>query len=104
MKKFGLLLLVLLISAGAFARGQKDAPVILESDGPQYVSPNNDGIKDTAVLGFTVKVKLKSLAGYIPKYGIQVIDKNGNVVNEIEGKEKRDISGKNPQISEEREA
>lgn len=93
MKKFGLLLLVLLISAGAFARGQKDAPVILESDGPQYVSPNNDGIKDTAVLGFTVKVKLRSLAGYIPKYGIQVIDKDGNVVNEIEGKEKRDISG-----------
>ena len=93
MKKFGLLMLALLLSVGVFARGQKDAPVILESDGPQYVSPNNDGIKDTAVLGFTVKVKLKSLAGYIPKYGIQVIDKNGNVVNEIEGKEKRDISG-----------
>ena len=82
-----------LLALGAFARGQKDAPVILESDGPQYVSPNHDGIKDTAVLGFTVKIKLRSLAGYIPKYGIQVIDKDGNVVNEIEGKEKRDISG-----------
>ena len=65
----------------------------MESDGPQYVSPNHDGIKDTAVLGFTVKIKLRSLAGYIPKYGIQVIDKDGNVVNEIEGKEQRDISG-----------
>lgn len=93
MKKFGLLMLTFLLSVGVFARGQKDAPVILESDGPQYVSPNNDGVKDTAVLGFTVKVKLRSLAGYIPKYGIQVIDKDGNVVNEIEGKEKRDISG-----------
>ena len=82
-----------LLALGAFARGQKDAPVILESDGPQYVSPNHDGIKDTAVLGFTVKIKLRSLAGYIPKYGIQVIDKDGNVVNEIEGKEQRDISG-----------
>lgn len=93
MKKVGLLLLALLLSVATFARGQKDAPVILESDGPQYVSPNNDGIKDTAVLGFTVKMKLRSLAGYIPKYGIQVVDKDGKSVNEIEGKEKRDISG-----------
>lgn len=93
MRKFWLPVLMALLALGAFARGQKDAPVILESDGPQYVSPNHDGIKDTAVLGFTVKIKLRSLAGYIPKYGIQVIDKDGNVVNEIEGKEKRDISG-----------
>ena len=93
MKKFWLPFLMALLALGAFARGQKDAPVILESDGPQYVSPNHDGIKDTAVLGFTVKIKLRSLAGYIPKYGIQVIDKDGNVVNEIEGKEQRDISG-----------
>lgn len=93
MKKLSVFLLMLFVTVGVFARGQKDAPVILESDGPQYVSPNNDGTKDTAVLGFTVKVKLKSLAGYIPKYGIQVINKDGEVVNEIEGKEKRDISG-----------
>ena len=93
MRKFWLPVLMVLLALGAFARGQKDAPVILESDGPQYVSPNHDGIKDTAVLGFTVKIKLRSLAGYIPKYGIQVIDKDGNVVNEIEGKEQRDISG-----------
>ena len=93
MRKFWLPVLMALLALGAFARGQKDAPVILESDGPQYVSPNHDGIKDTAVLGFTVKIKLRSLAGYIPKYGIQVIDKDGNVVNEIEGKEQRDISG-----------
>ena len=93
MRKFWLPFLMALLALGAFARGQKDAPVILESDGPQYVSPNHDGIKDTAVLGFTVKIKLRSLAGYIPKYGIQVIDKDGNVVNEIEGKEQRDISG-----------
>ena len=50
MRKFWLPFLMALLALGAFARGQKDAPVILESDGPQYVSPNHDGIKDTAVL------------------------------------------------------
>ena len=44
----------------------------------------------------SICARTKRCAGNFGKrrpYGIQVIDKDGNVVNEIEGKEQRDISG-----------
>ncbi len=94
--KLGKLLAVtslLLLAAGQlFGAGNKEIPDVPPiTSGTQYFSPDSNGVKDTAVLSFSVKVYVKSDEGYVPEYGIQILDSSGNVMKEIVETEKSDI-------------
>jgi flagellar hook assembly protein FlgD len=89
-----LLVLVLLVSGAAalFAGGNKEVPQIPPvTSGPQYFSPNGDGIKDEASLSFSVRIYVKSKEGYVPEYGLEIKDEGGEVLRRIVETEKRDI-------------
>ncbi len=80
------------ISGFLFAFGNKEIPVIPPvTSGTQYISPNGDGVQDSAVLKFSVKVYVKSKEGYVPEYGIQILDNAGKVLKEVKETEKSDI-------------
>ncbi len=91
-KTFFAVFFVLVLSLSAFAGGNKEIPVIPPvTSGTQYISPNGDGVKDSAVLKFSVKVYVKSKEGYVPEYGIQILDSSDKVLKEIKETEKSDI-------------
>ncbi len=80
------------LSGVLFAFGNKEVPVIPPvTSGTQYISPNGDGVQDSAVLKFSVKVYVKSKKGYVPEYGIQILDTSGKVLKEVKETEKSDI-------------
>ncbi len=84
--------MMVLFSNVLFAFGNKEVPVIPPvTSGTQYISPNGDGIQDSAVLKFSVKIYVKSKKGYVPEYGIQILDNAGKVLKKITEKEKSDI-------------
>ncbi len=85
--------LILFLMAGQlFAGGNKEVPEVPPiTSGPQYLSPDSNGVQDTAVLSFSVKVYVKSDEGYVPEYGIQILDSTGKVMKEIIETEKSDI-------------
>lgn len=93
-KKISILVfsMILGISSLLFAFGNKEVPVIPPvTSGTQYISPNGDGIQDSAVLKFSVKVYVKSKEGYVPEYGIQILDSSDKVLKEVKETEKSDI-------------
>ncbi|WP_319559930.1 gliding motility-associated C-terminal domain-containing protein [Marispirochaeta sp.] len=76
-----------------FAGGNKEVPEVpAVTSGTQYISPNGDGIQDSATLRFTAKVYVKSKQGYIPEYGIQIFDEADNLVHEVVEKEPSDVN------------
>jgi flagellar hook assembly protein FlgD len=76
------------------ARGNKEFPVIeLNTSGKQHLSPNGDGIQDTGLLKFKVTVHVKSKQGYVPSYGLKIIDAAGKTVKEVKETDKRDVRG-----------
>lgn len=92
MKK--LILLLLLFSAGAmlFAGGKREEPELnVTASGTQYISPDGNGVRDTAELSFRVELYAKSKSGYVPEYGVQIFDSAGNTVKEVIETEKSDI-------------
>ena len=64
-----------------FAFGTTEVPEIPPvTSGTQYLSPNGDGVQDDATLKFSVKLYVKSEEGYVPEYGLRIIDSSGEVV------------------------
>jgi len=87
-----LLVMGLMITGFGFAFGNKEIPEIPPvTSGTQYISPNGDGVQDSAVLNFSVKVYVKSDEGYVPEYGIQILDSSEKVLKEVKETEKSDI-------------
>jgi len=85
-------LIMVLISGQVFAGGNKEAPDVPPiTSGPQYFSPDSNGVQDTAELSFSVKVYVKSDEGYVPEYGLQILDSTGKVMKEVVETEKSDI-------------
>ncbi len=93
-KLFSLVVVFVCISAAAvFAAGNKEAPQIsVQTSGPQYLSPNGDGVKDTADLSFSVTLRVKSDKGFVPEYGLTIENSSGTVVRTIKQTEKSDIN------------
>ena len=63
LKKISVLIIVLVLGVSGliFAAGNKEIPEIPPvTSGTQYISPNGDGVQDSAVLKFSVKVFVKS--------------------------------------------
>jgi hypothetical protein len=91
--QFNMVFLVLFLIAGQlFAGGNKEIPDVPPiTSGPQYFSPDSNGVQDTAVLSFSVKVYVKSVEGYVPEYGLQILDSAGKVMKEVVETEKSDI-------------
>ncbi len=86
------LFLFSLITGVVFAGGKTEAPEIPPvTSGTQYISPNGDGIKDSAELSFTVRLYVKSDEGYIPGYGLIITSPGGDVVYEERETEDSDI-------------
>ena len=80
------------IGGPLFAFGNKEAPDVPPvTSGTQYLSPDSNGVQDTATLSFSVKVYVKSDDGYVPEYGLQILDSSGNVMKEVVETEKSDI-------------
>ncbi len=90
---FVLAFLILSTVAGPlFAFGNKEAPDVPPvTSGKQYLSPDSNGVQDTATLSFSVKVYVKSDEGYVPEYGLQILDPTGNIMKEVVETEKSDI-------------
>ena len=85
--------LSVLTIATLFAAGNKEAPQVeVQASAPQYLSPNGDGVKDTADLAFTVKLRIKSKDGYVPSYSVTISDSSGNVVKKITETQKSDLN------------
>ena len=94
MKKISLIGLILFvyIGFGVYAGGQPEVPSIPPvTSGTQYLSPNGDEVKDQATIDFTVTVYVKSKEGYVPEYGLEIKDAQGNILKQIVEKEDRDI-------------
>ena len=93
-RKLSLILIIsLCFLSGLFAGGNKEVPEVPPvSSGTQYISPNGDGVQDSATLEFTAKVYVKSKQGYIPEYGIQIFGEAGKLVHEIVEKEPSDVN------------
>lgn len=90
---FIILFLIILGVGGVFAAGQPEAPELPPvTSGTQYLSPNGDGVKDTAELSFTVRLYVKSDEGYVPGYGLTITSPDGEIVYEERETEERDIS------------
>ena len=93
-KKTLMLMTLLLVVSGAaiFAFGTQEVPEIPPiTSGPQYLSPNGDGVQDEATLSFSVKIYVQSEEGYVPEYGMRILDKAGNVVAERIETEESDV-------------
>jgi outer membrane protein OmpA-like peptidoglycan-associated protein/flagellar hook assembly protein FlgD len=86
------LILFLFIGFGVYAGGQPEVPSIPPvTSGTQYLSPNGDEVKDQATLEFTVTVYVKSKEGYVPEYGLEIKDGQGNILKQIIEQEDRDV-------------
>ncbi|MBI9101691.1 MAG: gliding motility-associated C-terminal domain-containing protein [Spirochaetales bacterium] len=86
-----LFFLIFLLSVSlVFAGGEKEVPNIPPvTTGIQYISPNGDDIQEEASLEFTVSLYLKAKEGYVPEYGLEIIDSSGAIVasqSQSEGK------------------
>jgi outer membrane protein OmpA-like peptidoglycan-associated protein len=82
----------ILLGMSAWAGGQPEAPTIPPiTSGTKYLSPNDDGVKDEATINFSVTIYVKSKEGYVPEYGLEIKDAQGNVLKRVVEKEKRDI-------------
>lgn len=94
MRKTLLIGLILFLFTGfaVYAGGQPEVPSIPPvTSGTQYLSPNGDEVKDQATLEFTVTVYVKSKEGYVPEYGLEIKDSQGNILKQIIEKEDRDV-------------
>lgn len=91
--QFSLVFLIIFLTAGQlFAGGNKEVPDVPPiTSGTQYLSPDSNGVQDTATLSFSVKVYVKSDEGYVPEYGLQILDSTGKVMKEVVETEKSDI-------------
>ena len=91
--QFSLAFLIIFLMAGQlFAFGNKEVPDVPPiTSGTQYLSPDSNGVQDSAVLSFSVKVYVKSDEGYVPEYGLQILDSSGKVMKEVVETEKSDI-------------
>ncbi len=82
---------VLVFSAAA--GGNKEVPDLeVSTSGTQYISPDGNGIQDSAELDFKVKIYVKSKKGYVPEYGLSIKNSSGDVITEVVEKEKSDIN------------
>jgi flagellar hook assembly protein FlgD len=91
-KSYIVFMILFLFAGQLFAAGNKEIPDVPPlTSGPQYFSPDSNGVKDTAILSFSVKVNVKSDEGYLPEYGLQILDSTGKVMKEIVETEKSDI-------------
>ena len=89
---FMILFLFSFAAGGLFAGGKTEAPELPPvTSGTQYLSPNGDGVKDSAELSFTVKLYVKSDEGYVPGYGLIITAPDGEIVYEEKETESSDI-------------
>jgi len=86
------LFIFLTIGMGVYAGGQPEVPSIPPvTSGTQYLSPNGDEVKDKAAIDFSVTVYVKSKEGYVPKYGLEIKDTQGNILKQVVEQEDRDV-------------
>src|SRR6056297_634946 len=86
------LVLFISLGIGLYAGGQPEVPSIPPvTSGTQYLSPNDDEVKDQATIEFTATVYVKSKDGYVPEYGLEITDNQGNILKQIVEKEERDV-------------
>ncbi|MBI9107774.1 MAG: hypothetical protein JEZ04_13585 [Spirochaetales bacterium] len=92
-KKAIVLVLFLVVSGvSLFAFGTTEMPEIPPvTSGTQYLSPNDDGVQDEATLTFSVKLYVKSDKGYVPEYGLRILDPTGRIVAEKIETEESDV-------------
>ncbi len=84
--------LLIVSAASMYAFGTKEIPEIPPvTSGTQYISPNGDGIQDEATLDFSVKLYVKSDKGYVPEYGLKILDSDGTIVAQKIEKETSDV-------------
>ena len=86
MFKFAIFIIILLACMGStvFAGGKPEVPRIPPlTSGTQYLSPNGDGVKESATIDFSVTVYVKSKEGYVPEYGLEIKDSNGNIIKNV---------------------
>ena len=97
MKSFRILIISIFMFAvlvfSAAAGGNKEVPDLeVHTSGTQYISPDGNGIQDSAELDFKVKIYVKSKKGYVPEYGLSIKNSSGDVITEVVEKEKSDIN------------
>ncbi|MDR2795426.1 MAG: OmpA family protein [Spirochaetaceae bacterium] len=75
-----------LFCAAVFTIGSDEAP--LAGEFPEiYISPNNDGVKDTLSIPFSISDKR-----YIKEWRLLITDEGGNIIRTIMNKETRPVS------------
>ncbi len=91
-KRLIIFLLLTISVSFVFAGGNSELPEIPPiTSGIQYISPNDDGVQEEATLKFTVSLYVKSKEGYIPEYGLEIVDSLGTVVAREVVTEEKDI-------------
>lgn len=92
-KKHIFICVLIAIAAMVFAGGAKEVPDFQKvTSGNQYISPNGDSVQDEAVMDFTVTLMVKSEEGYIPEYGLMILDEQGNELQKIVHTEESDLN------------
>ena len=90
--KFWVILGFLLVfcQLAVFSGGKPEPPKIIDRSGPQYLSPNGDGVRDQATIEFTVELWVNSTDGYTPEALLQIKDPSGVVVKAFRKTENTD--------------
>lgn len=88
-----IIILIIIVQGFCYSGGHKEKPVVkVITESPQYLSPNDDGVQDTASGKFTVHIKIKSDEGYVPQYGIKISNSAGEMIVEDINKENSDVN------------
>ncbi|MBN2535184.1 MAG: gliding motility-associated C-terminal domain-containing protein [Spirochaetales bacterium] len=88
-----IIIIFIIVQGLCYSGGHKEKPVItVMTESPQYLSPNNDGVQDTAVCKVSIHIKIKSKDGFVPQYAIKISNSAGEMVVENLIKEKSDIN------------
>ena len=83
---------LLVIALPLFAGGNKEQPRLDEfPTEASYLSPNGDGVQDTASLSFRVTLRVKSDEGYVPVYGLRIRSGDDIIRDVKKDTEKSDI-------------
>ena len=81
----------LLFVISLYGIGNRIAPTFIYADKGDFISPNEDGVKDYIDFTFIVSIRLKSIDGYLPFFTAEVLDESDNQIRVFSYSEEADL-------------
>ena len=93
MRGLAILCLCMVSTISLFAAPRTEVPeATAQTEGTQYLSPNGDGLQEDGTISFVATLYVKSREGYIPEYGIRILNDSDETVREIVERKQSDLN------------